>query len=73
MDPSPKRRKVSHAGAAKSVKAAASPFILQTDELLKEVKVDYKSTFEGADELLKKLRDVIDGLPSHEPSPVCQQ
>ncbi|KAH6677775.1 nrap protein [Plectosphaerella plurivora] len=65
MVPSPKRRKVSHAdGGAQSRASTASPFVLQTAELLEEVDVDYEDSFAGADDLLKRLRDVVDSIPA---------
>lgn len=75
MESSAKRRKVSSIGDSlnahnASALATASPFVLQTEELLKEVKVDYSTTFSDADALLKKLKDVIEGIPSLDPVPV---
>lgn len=71
MVPSPKRRKVSHHERnASSTSTTASPFVLQTTELLDEVRVDYETTFDGADDLLKRLRDVVDSIPAVEASSV---
>ncbi|KAL0939472.1 nrap protein [Colletotrichum truncatum] len=72
MEQSPKRRKVSHLGGSRSSVhiATASPFVLQTDELLKEVKVDYTKALDGADSLLHKLKTLIDGIESHGPVPI---
>ncbi|KAL2752218.1 hypothetical protein ACRALDRAFT_1053134 [Sodiomyces alcalophilus JCM 7366] len=75
MESSPKRRKVSSIGDSlnsrnASALATASPFVLQTEELLKEVKVDYSTAFEDADALLKQLKDVIEGIPSLDPVPI---
>ncbi|ROT42737.1 pre-rRNA processing protein Utp22 [Sodiomyces alkalinus F11] len=72
---SPKRRKVSSTGDTLSSRnatalATASPFVLQTEELLKEVKVDYSTAFKDADALLKQLKDVIEGIPSLDPVPI---
>ncbi|KAF9873592.1 nrap protein [Colletotrichum karsti] len=74
MEQSPKRRKVSHQGDSRSSAniATASPFVLQTDELLKEVKVDYAKALDGADTLLHKLKNLIDGIESHGPIPIAE-
>lgn len=72
MEQSPKRRKVSHQGDSRITAniATASPFVLQTDELLKEVKVDYAKALDGADSLLHRIKNLIDGIESHGPVPV---
>ncbi|KAM0285471.1 hypothetical protein ACHAQH_001421 [Verticillium albo-atrum] len=75
MESGAKRRKVSHNGEAPRSKrsvamATASPFVLQTEELLKEVKVDYAETFDGADALLKQVKDVIENIGAQEPTPI---
>ncbi|CRJ79684.1 hypothetical protein BN1708_000073, partial [Verticillium longisporum] len=75
MESGAKRRKVSHNGDAPKSKrsvamATASPFVLQTEELLKEVNVDYAETFDGADALLKQIKDVIDGIAPQEAAPI---
>lgn len=71
MEQSPKRRKVSHQGGSRTVNiATASPFVLQTDELLNEVKVDYATALNGADVLLHKIKSVVDGIEPHGPIPV---
>ncbi|OLN94276.1 U3 small nucleolar RNA-associated protein 22 [Colletotrichum chlorophyti] len=74
MEQSPKRRKVSHpADSRGSVNiATASPFVLQTEELLKEVKVDYVKALSGADSLLHKIKNLIDGIESHGPVPIAE-
>ncbi|KAH7349596.1 nrap protein, partial [Plectosphaerella cucumerina] len=71
MVPSPKRRKVSHSDGTAPSRSAVSPFVLQTTELLEEVQVDYEATFDGADELLKRLRDVVDSIPAVEASSIA--
>ncbi|KAF6815570.1 nrap protein [Colletotrichum sojae] len=71
MEQSPKRRKVSHQGGSRTVNiATASPFVLQTDELLNEVKVDYATALNGADSLLRKIKNVVDGIEPHGPIPI---
>ncbi|KAK2044303.1 nrap protein [Colletotrichum somersetense] len=74
MEQSPKRRKVSHQGDSRITAniATASPFVLQTDELLKEVKVDYAKALDGADTLLHKIRNLIEGIESHGPIPIAE-
>lgn len=75
MESSPKRRKVSHNGDTRTASnsgavATASPFILQTEELLKELEVDYSRALDGADALLKQAKDIIDSLPDQQSIPV---
>ncbi|WYZ34333.1 hypothetical protein EsH8_I_000609 [Colletotrichum jinshuiense] len=74
MEQSPKRRKVSHQGDSRITAniATASPFVLQTDELLKEVKVDYAKALDGADSLLHRIKNLIDGIESHGPVPITE-
>ncbi|EQB59151.1 nrap protein [Colletotrichum gloeosporioides Cg-14] len=74
MEQSPKRRKVSHQGNTRSAVniATASPFVLQTDELLKEVKVDYTKALDGADSLLHKIKNLIDEIESHGPISIAE-
>ncbi|KAI8231649.1 U3 small nucleolar RNA-associated protein 22 [Colletotrichum sp. SAR 10_96] len=74
MEQSPKRRKVSHQGNTRSAVniATASPFVLQTDELLKEVKVDYTKALSGADSLLHKIKNIIDEIESHGPISIAE-
>ncbi|CCF45506.1 U3 small nucleolar RNA-associated protein [Colletotrichum higginsianum] len=74
MEQSPKRRKVSHQGGSRTATniATASPFVLQTDELLKEVEVDYAKALNGADALLHRIRNLIQGIESHGPIPITE-
>lgn len=51
--------------------STASPFILKTDELLKQTSIDYKTRFKGADELLHNIKGIIDTIEPHEPLLVC--
>lgn len=50
--------------------SAASTFVLKTDELLKEAKLDTAVTFKGLDSQLHKIKSVIDSIESHGPIPV---
>lgn len=81
MDSGPaKRRKLDHSqdGAGKALEAAVSTggvsrsraFILEAEELLEEVRIDYKTAFEGADQLLHKIKSSIETIKSQEPLPV---
>jgi hypothetical protein len=49
---------------------AASTFVLQTDELLKEAKPNYEKAFHGVDGQLHRLKGIIDGIEPHDPKPV---
>lgn len=83
MESGTKRRKTEHNGSGirhkalidfKSRDAAqvttTSPFILKTDELLKQTRIDYKKTFQGVDEQLHKLKGIIDTIEPHDALPV---
>lgn len=79
----PKRRKLEHdlgntSGQNKNAFGAAataglfrpSTFILETEELLKESRVDYGKAFAKADDLLRRLKGAIESIDSHESLPV---
>ncbi|KAK4653653.1 U3 snoRNP protein [Podospora pseudocomata] len=83
MDSGPaKRRKLDHSqdGAGKALEAAVSTggvsrsraFILEAEELLEEVRIDYKTAFEGADQLLHKIKSSIETIKSQEPLPILE-
>ncbi len=76
---SPKRRKLGHTPdgptfetvASSSMGASgSSAFVLETDELLREVKLDYAKAFPGLDQTLRQLKDAIEGLEQYGPVPV---
>ncbi|KAI0550958.1 Nrap protein [Xylaria curta] len=78
---SPKRRKLDHAHsgpifenvASSSMGASgSSAFVLETDELLKEVKLDYAKAFPGLDQILRQLKEAIDGLEQYGPIPITK-
>lgn len=84
MESSSKRRKIDHAGsglrhdalidfeARSSARVStASTFVLQTDELLKEAKLDYGKALKGVDENLHRLKEAIDTAEPHSPELVC--
>lgn len=77
MESSPKRRKTS--GGEKEQfdgrLATASRFVLEADELLKEVRVDYgKAAFgaSDADSVVFQVREAIESIEGHEGVPVSQ-
>jgi len=79
MDSSPaKRRKLAHShdGGEKALQAAATgvsrsrAFALEAEELLEEVRLDYATALEGADELLHRIKNSIEAIKSQEPLPV---
>ncbi|KAI1385217.1 Nrap protein [Hypoxylon trugodes] len=76
-----KRRKLSHENGESTLEAAsasaatmgasgASAFILETEELLKEVKLDYGKTTYNVENMLRRLKEVIETSEPHEPLPI---
>ncbi|CEI69893.1 U3 small nucleolar RNA-associated protein 22 [Fusarium venenatum] len=85
MESNSKRRKIDHAGyglrhdalidfeARSSARVStASTFVLQTDELLKEAKLDYGKALKEVDEHLHRLKEAIDNATPHGPEPITQ-
>lgn len=80
MDSAPtKRRKLDHTqdGAELALESAASTgvsrfraFILEAEELLDSVRLDYGTALEGADGLLHRIKGVIEGIKAHDALPV---
>lgn len=80
MDSAPaKRRKLDHTqdGADIALETAASTgisrsraFVLEAEELLDSVRLDYETALDGADGLLHKVKGIIEGTKAHEPLPV---
>lgn len=84
MDTNPaKRRKIDHEShglatdggvaldaAAQAGTPRASTFALQTQELLREVRLDYSKAFSGADDLLHRIKSTLETTKPHGPSPV---
>ncbi|WPJ65254.1 hypothetical protein SMAC4_08609 [Sordaria macrospora] len=77
MEPgSAKRRKTGHSrgeSAVGNIDAAASSglsrgraFILEAEELLDEVKLDYATALEGVDSLLHKIKGSIEAIETHD-------
>ncbi|KAI0517748.1 Nrap protein [Xylaria bambusicola] len=76
---SPKRRKLDHTNSGPTFETAtsssmgvsgSSAFVLETDELLNEVKLDYSKAFVGLDQTLRQFKDAIDGLEQYGPIPI---
>jgi U3 small nucleolar RNA-associated protein 22 len=85
MESSSKRRKLDHSGsglrhdalidfeAQSSARVStASTFVLQTDELLKEAKLDYGKTLKGVDANLHRLKEAVDTAVPHGPELITQ-
>ncbi|KAH6623553.1 Nrap protein [Chaetomium tenue] len=82
MDSAPtKRRKLDHTqdGAELALESAASTgvsrfraFILEAEELLDSVRLDYGIALEGADSLLHRIKGVIEGIKAHDALPLVQ-
>lgn len=83
MESGAKRRKIDHGGSGlrhdglidfesrnASRVSTASTLVLQTDELLKEAKVDYSKTLKDVDGQLFQLKTILDSIEPHEPLPV---
>lgn len=76
---SPKRRKLDHAHGGPTLDSAASSsmgasgsgaFVLETDELLREAKLDYSKAFPGLDQTLRQFKEAIEGLEPYGLVPV---
>ncbi|KAK0625292.1 Nrap protein [Bombardia bombarda] len=75
-----KRRKTQHSreGARKALGAVASSgglsksraFILEADELLEEISLDYGAALEGVDDLLRRIKGSIEAIEPRESLPV---
>lgn len=75
-----KRRKIEHKqdGAEKALESAVRTtgvsrgraFILEAEELLDEVRIDYKTALEGADELLHRIKGAVEAIASNDALPV---
>lgn len=82
MDSSPaKRRKLEHqsphqdktplhGAAASAGTSQPSAFVLQTKELLGEVRLNYDKAFAGADALLHQIKAAIEAIEPRDPTPV---
>ncbi|KAJ2967651.1 hypothetical protein NQ176_g9556 [Zarea fungicola] len=83
MEMGSKRRKLDHDGQGIRHKglidfesldatriSAASTFVLQTNELLKETKLDYDAAFRGLDSQLYRLKGIIDMIEPHDSLPI---
>lgn len=78
MESSPKRRKTSGGGRQEvpfdGRLATASRFVLEAEELLKEVRVEHGKGSFGAqgdvDSVVFKVREAIEGIEGHEGVPV---
>ncbi|KAI0157085.1 Nrap protein [Hypoxylon sp. FL1284] len=73
-----KRRKLDHSNGYEAPSATlstmgasgASAFILETEELLKEVKFDYSKTSSAVQESLRQSKDIVEAIEPHEPLPI---
>ncbi|KAK4068429.1 uncharacterized protein Triagg1_7368 [Trichoderma aggressivum f. europaeum] len=85
MESSSKRRKIGHEGigirhsglidfeSRNTARVnAASTFVLQTDELLKEAKPNYEKALHGVDGQLHRLKSIIDSIEPHDPKPISE-
>ena len=74
-----KRRKIGHTqdGAEVALQSAASTgisrsraFVLEAEELLDSVRLDYGTALDGADGLLHRIKGTVEGIKAHDPRPV---
>ncbi|RYP27144.1 hypothetical protein DL768_011296 [Monosporascus sp. mg162] len=76
-----KRRKINHgnggsifegrsAAASAMGPSGVSAFVLETEELLKEVRPDYPKALPGVDDILRQFKDTIEALEPHDPTPI---
>lgn len=79
MESPAKRRKLDHGqdGAERALEQAASTglsrsraFVLEAEELLDSVRLDYAKAFDGADDLLHRIKDSVEAIKAHGPLPV---
>ncbi|KAH7325084.1 Nrap protein [Stachybotrys elegans] len=86
MESSSKRRKIDHESGTgprqnglidfesrfSARVSAASTFILQTEELLKEARLDYAKALKDVDGQLHRIKSAVDAIPSHEPALIAE-
>ncbi|KAL2167229.1 hypothetical protein VTG60DRAFT_1580 [Thermothelomyces hinnuleus] len=82
MDSTPaKRRKLDHSqddaevllqSAASTGISRSRAFILEAEELLDSVRLDYETALDGADNLLHRIKGTIEGIKPHEALPIVQ-
>ncbi|OAQ79162.1 pre-rRNA processing protein Utp22 [Purpureocillium lilacinum] len=85
MESSSKRRKIEHAGSglrhdaiidfearSSAQVSTASTFILQTDELLKEAKLNYGKAFSDANGHLFKIKEIVEAIEPHDALPITE-
>lgn len=74
-----KRRKLEHGNGPLSLDnvtssglgaAGATAFIMETEELLKEIRIDYAASLPGANDNLRRFKEAVESLESHEPTPI---
>ncbi|KAL2151319.1 hypothetical protein VTH82DRAFT_6417 [Thermothelomyces myriococcoides] len=82
MDSSPaKRRKLDHSqddaelllqSAASTGISRSRTFVLEAEELLDSVRLDYEAALDGADNLLHRIKGIIENIEPHETLPITQ-
>ncbi|KAL2163451.1 hypothetical protein VTH06DRAFT_5509 [Thermothelomyces fergusii] len=82
MDSTPaKRRKLDHfqddaevllQSAASTGISRSRTFVLESEELLDSVRLDYEAALDGADDLLHRIKGTIENIKPHEPLPIAQ-
>ena len=83
MDSSSKRRKLNHGGSSQPRNglidfesrqtarvSMGSIFVLQTDELLKEARLNPEKALKGIDARLDEIKGIINSIKPHDPIPV---
>lgn len=75
MESSSKRRKIDHVGPGLrhhglvdfESRSTATTFVLQTDQLLNEARLNYTKALKGVDHHLFRLKEILDAIEPHEP------
>lgn len=76
-----KRRKLGHSqdGAEVALESAASAgisrsraFVLEAEELLDSVRLDYEIALDGVDALLHRTKGAVEAIKAHDPRPVYE-
>ncbi|KAB5518226.1 Nrap protein [Coniochaeta sp. 2T2.1] len=73
LNPAKRRKLDGEASIDQAISVAVrqpTTFVLECDELLKESRPDYDKSFEGVDELLRRVKTSIEAIETHEALPV---
>ncbi|OIW26735.1 Nrap protein [Coniochaeta ligniaria NRRL 30616] len=74
VNPAKRRKLDGEASLDQAISVAVrqpTTFVLETDELLKESRLDYEKSFEGVDDSLRRIKTSIESIEPHEPVPIA--